>query len=428
MFGSYRIYIELDGVIYAYEGGKLSKLTDLSEINGPGLFLSDFGDSVSRVLQVESVPKYADVMARKKLEDAGDVDQPVTLITHWRRKKQKNTTEIFFTAVPVQLYDQYMGRVEDCDEPILFFPLYTFLHKILKKYAGRNIIAVVFQHSRSVDLIIGNKKRIYFANRSMAFDESEEQVSGLWEMILTDIKTTEAENKIKVAKAILVTWIDSAEPQWRGDLGLNVVPLPEDSVQVEKHLSKSSLIHMLRKVGTSDTISGINTRLAFVGKRVLIPANIICALVCCMLFWGYAYFGAQSKTLNMDYQNLAAELSQIKQIQTAGDFKEKYSTIVSFIKGLERVYKFPCFKELVNDISYAFGDNVLVESLQAEYGKHSLLVRINAKEDIPFAEAHRDYQRSLSVLNKKGYTTLKSSFSTDIQSSRFHLELVKNSR
>ncbi len=82
---------------------------------------------------------------------------------------------------------------------------------------------MVFQHNRFADLIVGTGKKVYYANRCVAFDTSQEQISNLWETIRTDIDAVERDHRIKVAKIYLLTWIDSGD-------------LPEQSMDAEREI------------------------------------------------------------------------------------------------------------------------------------------------------------------------------------------------
>ncbi|MBW1730359.1 MAG: hypothetical protein JRH08_01360 [Deltaproteobacteria bacterium] len=424
-FSSEKIYLELDGHLFLYEAGHLSELGDPSEIIEESIFVTDFPDSISRIIQVETPPKYADVMARRNLEEAGEFDQPVTVITHWKKKKRKNTTDIFFTAVPIQSYNHYMTHVEETSAPILLFPLYTVLHQTLKKNARKSPIAVIFQHGRSADLIIGTKKKIYFANRSMAFDETPEQIYALWDMVLSDIRSTEAENRIKITKALFISWIDSTPPEWKGDLGFNLDSLAEETLELEGRSYRTSFFKVVRKLDVAASISGPSEKLAYYSRKAILPLNLILLLAVCLVFFGYMYFTRQANALNMSYQNLVSELVSVKQLQPKIGGHVPYEETLAFVKRLERASRVPSYKEFVNDLSDAFGEGMVVELLKVDYGQGGLLAEVHATVKAPFGQAHRGYQRSLWILRKKGYCIEDSSFSTNIQASHFLLKLTK---
>ncbi|MGD2151526.1 MAG: hypothetical protein PVF99_13025, partial [Desulfobacterales bacterium] len=192
--------IELDGVLYHLSGGRLKQIDDLNKIKGEFRFVSDMQEVVSRTMTVEAPAKYAEFVVRKRLQESGDFDEPVTVLTHWKKKREKNTCDIFFSALPTRRYHAYLEKIRGNEDGVMAVPLYSFLYNILKQIRTEDPVAVVFQHGRFADLIIGNKKQVYYSNRCVAFDISPEQIATLWDAVRADIQTAQTENGIKINK------------------------------------------------------------------------------------------------------------------------------------------------------------------------------------------------------------------------------------
>ncbi|RLB34804.1 MAG: hypothetical protein DRH12_17145 [Deltaproteobacteria bacterium] len=422
-----RLYLELDGRLYAYDKGGLNELVDLSEITG-GLLVSDFPGSISRVMEVETGPKFADVMARRRIEEEGEFDQAPSIIAHWLRKRAKNRTDIFVTALPYSTYEQYLDHSCECEEPLLIYCLYGLLHEVIKRKAKKRPVAVVFQHGRVADLVVGHRKRIYFANRAMAFDESQEQIQNLWDMVLSDIRATEAENKITVDRVIYLSWIDSVPPPWSGDLGFQLLTMPEEVVDFNGNTYRCSLITAVRQLHPGCSISGGADKWAYRAKSAIFGLNLVLLMASIIAFGGYFYFSQRAATLQTKYLKMKHEVDSLSNMRPSAQPVPGYGDILSFIKRLERASRLPGYKELVNDITDAWGQPVTVETLNSTYGKDGMVEELRGYIDAPFAAAYKVYQRALLVLSKKGYEIEDSSFSTSIKESRFSLKLLKRQR
>ena len=183
--------IELDGVIYHLKGSRLKQIANLKESKGESRFITEMQGTISRTMTVEAPAKYAEFVVRKRLQESGDFDEPVKVLTHWKKKKGKNTTDIFFTALTASHYHAYLEKIRGNEDGILMLPLYAFLYNVLKGIRTEDPVAVVFQHGRFADLIIGDKKQMYYSNRCVAFDMSDEQTAVLWDAIRTDIQTVQ---------------------------------------------------------------------------------------------------------------------------------------------------------------------------------------------------------------------------------------------
>ena len=420
-------YIELDGGLYVYKRGQLREGEDLSEITG-GLFLTDFPGSISKLMEVEADPKFADIMARRKIEEEGEFDQVPHIIVHWCRKRAKNRADVFVTAVPNSTYEQYLRYSHECEEPLLIYCLYGLLYEVIKQKAAKRPVAVVFQHGTVADLVVGHGKRIYFAGRAMAFDDSQEQIHNLWDMVLSDIRTTEAENKINVDRVIYLSWIDSVPPPWSGDLGFQLETMPEEVVDFNGKTYRCSLITAITGLHPRCSISGGADKWAYRAKTAIYRINVVLLIATIIAFGGYFYFSQKTLALQSEYLKIKRELCSLSSMQSSVQPALGYDDILLFIKRLQRSYRLPGYKELVNDVSDACGESVTVEMLSSAYGKDGLVAELRGHIDVPFAAAHKVYRNALMVLRKKGYEIENSSFSTSISESRFSLKLLKRLR
>ncbi len=424
-FSYKHIYLELDGRFYVYKSSKVEELIDLSDVAREGVLVTDFPGSITRVMEVGSAPKFAEVMARRQIEEEGEFDQAISIIPYWRRKRAKNSTQIFLTALPHQIYEQYMNHVQEAREPIVLYSLYGVLCEVVKRYGKKGPVAVAFQHGKVVDLIVGTPKRIYSANRSMAFDETADQIDALWDMVLSDIRSTESENKIKVGKVLLVSWVDTTPPKWEGDLGFHLEPIEEEVLEIQGERRKASFFSLIKGLSPGASISRGIEKWALRSRVAIIPMNLFILVATILVFLGHMYLSNKVKALETDYQRIVQGLSWGEKLQVKAEIPPQYIDTLGFIKRLHRAAKFPSYKTLINDLAESFGSQMTVEMLDANYGKSELKAEIRGHIEAPFDTAYKAYQRSMIILNRKGYEIQDSSFSTSIRESRFLLKLSK---
>ena len=152
--------LELDGIFYHLKENRLEQIEDLKEVKGEFCFITEMKETISRTMTVEAPSKYAEFVVRKKLQESGDFDEAVSVITHWKKKRGKNSTDLFFTALPSRQYQAYLEKIRGSEDGILLIPLYSLLYNVLKRFNIEDPIAVIFQHGRFADVIVGNKKHI----------------------------------------------------------------------------------------------------------------------------------------------------------------------------------------------------------------------------------------------------------------------------
>ncbi len=426
---SARFAIELDGVLYESSENRLKQIADLKDLEGDCLFLSDMQEAVSRVMTVDAPVKYAEIMIRKQLQESGEFDSPVSVITHWKKKKRHNTTDVFFTAIPARLFHNYIDQVKEHEDNILLFPLYLALLRALHQIRHKEPVAVIFQHSRFADMIIGTKNRVYYANRCVAFDDSDEQILSLWNTVITDIKTVEDENKTKVAKAFLINWIDSGVlPIWPEDTEIEMCPLEQEQISFYEETKSTSLLKVLgRQPGIKSASTPVEKVFYLAGKWVS-SFNILFLIAALILIAGTYWNNQRVGLLETQARKLVRQMDEVQVQAPLAVSGKGYEDTLSFVKSLSIYKKSPSYKKVINDISGAYFSEMKLEVLKLDYSTEEIQLEIFGNIISPFDIAYKGYQNLLFVLKQKGYIVNENRFDTQIRNSQFLLKLTKKIR
>ena len=427
MFKNSRKYIiEIDGILYSLSGNRLEQIVELNDIEGNKWFISDMQEAITRTMTIEAPVKYAEVMVRRKLQESGEFAEPVSIITHWKKKKGKNTTDIFFTALPTRLFYQYSDQVREHEDSVILFPLFTVLYQVLKHTRSRNPVAIVFQHSRFADLIIGAKNRIYYANRCIAFDSSEEQISTLWDMVRTDIKTVESENRINIERVLFLNWIDSGvEPEWDEEIENKYFSFEEEAISFNDKEYRLSFLRALRMLAGFKGISSRTEKSFYYTQKWAPYINALFLLAGLLLLSGYFWYNQKVDLLQKDSIALEGKKTAI-QMRTKQEIPQiDYKETFSFVKDLAFYQKAPSYKEVINNISDALSTDMKIDILKMDYSKDEMIIEIFGNVKAPFVMAYKGYQVFVNILKQKGYSVKESRFNTEINSSEFLITFTK---
>ena len=410
--------VELDGVIYRRSGEGLEQISGLREVRGDTWFVSDFETAMARTMTVETPVKYAEVMVRKKLQETGEFDEPLSVITHWKKRKDRNTTDIFFTAVPSRIYSRYMEEIKVHDDSVLLFPLFSVLQSVLRRMRHPKPAAVVFRHSRFADLLIGTNKTLVYANRCVAFDTSEEQLFALWETVKTDITAAETEHRMKVDRILLVNWIDSGtEPEWSDDSKREILSMEQEKISFSGQDYHVSFLKALRMQSGFRAISPPLEKSSYYSWKYLPSFNAVFVLAILLFVGGYFWFSQKADRLGGE---IAAAQGQIARSQSEAPVKDiPYEEILSFARDLTRYRKLPSYKRVVSDISQALPEAMSVEVLKVDYAEDVVNIEIFGKAKTSFDSAYKGYQRFTDILTNGGYILTESKFDTQIRQSEF---------
>ncbi|MEA3297740.1 MAG: hypothetical protein U9R56_07745 [candidate division Zixibacteria bacterium] len=416
--------IELDGGTYLYHKGRFSQVADVSEVEGESWLVTDFPtdsqSTISRVTTVETSPKYANIMVGKRLQEEGEFTEPVQIINHLSRKRGRHNTEVFFTALTHDLFHHYQDRVTNSHDNLLVFPLYTLLLQISRKIADKQPVALVFRHGCHADLLIADHKTVYYANRATIFDQSEEQVLSLWEIIGDDIETAEREKHLSVSQTVICNWFDAPDkPDWIEQSRRNVVETPSIHITVDGESRSCSLLPMLDLLTSGDSISPAFTKLSCRIRRWLPMAQIAVAILAVGLLAGAIILQAKTDSLQNEIVSAKQQLEDLTSFSLAE--KVDYRTSLELLSKLDRYRSAKTFKAVINDLSAAVSDRILIEQVKAEVQGDYLNIQIRGTIDAGFQTAYQDYQQLIRKIQQNSYQVIEKSFNTEIDQAEFLL-------
>lgn len=421
--------IELDGAFYQLHADRVEPVTDPNALRGDRCHVSDLESAVSRVMTIESDARYAPLMVNKKLQEMGEFDEPLTVVPHWTRKKGKNTTEIFFTALPSRRYHQYRDMMKDDAAHFLVFPLYAVLFRQLKKIARAKPVALVFQHGRFADLLIGTGKRVYYANRLVAFDSSEEQIASLWTTLQRDVESVVQENRIGLERLYLMTWVDTSGPAlWPEDSRLKLSFLKRRTVTVAGERRELSLPEAVEDLPAGISLAPGMEKIQYRTHRAAPLLNAAMALAAVLVIIAAAWMNHMTTQVDRQAAALAQELSRTAIAQPSTYSPDQLDRTLSFVQSLDDYRNAPAFRKILSDLSGGRAMDMILQRVKMAYGRDGVQVEAYGHIMAPFEEAHKGYQLLLTVLRRKGYRIESERFDTKINKSSFILKVSKSIR
>ncbi len=410
--------IELDGNYYRCTENGVEQISDPGDVKGDVWFFTDLGGGVSRSMTVEAPYKYADIMVRKNLQESGEFDEPLSVLTHWKKKKNANTTDIFFTAFSVRLFHQLIDRTKASEDNVLIFPIYSILHKIIKRMSHPRPVAVIFQHYKYAEVIIGTPNNIFYAERCVSFDESEDQISALWNMLGSEIQNVETENRIKVDKILFLTWIDSKKlPELPEEIQSVLYPMEEESLTFEGENYPVSFLKAAQMMSGYESFSEPMEKVCYYSRKILPFINAVLLFATILFVAGSMWCWHYADLVEENIQGKIAKTSNFR--IKAGIPEVPYKETYAFIKKLDRYQKTPSLKEVLEDISKALPSQMVADVLKVDYEESMLKAEIFVKTESPFNSAYKGYQNFLSIMKQKGYGVRENKFDTSIQDSQF---------
>ena len=418
--------VELNGRLLQGDKGQLNTLSDLSNIKGNCRVVSDFQDAIARTMTVEADTRYVELMISRKLQEAGEFDQAVTVIAHWKKRRGKNTTDIFFTALPSKRYFRYLELVAEHGDHLVILPLQSILLTMLRKYGKSHSVAVVIQHERFADILIGSRKKVLYANRVVAFDNSDEQIQALWEAVRSDIDTFSHDQHQPINQVYVATWIDSGPlPQWTDDGAPELIPVQEHRLVMGRQQVKASLPGLIHETPARYAVASKKDKLFGAAKSVLPYFNIV-LLLAALILGGYGMWHQHHSV------QLASQIEKMRQVVM--DIERKippktdsltYKPALAFIQSLWSCRNLPTYGQILDDVSKGIGGALRIENINANYTDEKVDVKAFGQSNATFEIAYKGYQALQRRLRKRGYTIVNERFDTQINASSFLIQFSK---
>lgn len=419
--------LELDGILYHLKGNHLSQISDVKEVKGEFCFVTDMRETISRTMTVEAPAKYAEFVVRKKLQESGDFDEPVSVITHWKKKRGKNTTNIFFTALPTRQYQAYLEKIRTSEDGVLVLPLYMLLYNVIKKFHSENPTAVIFQHDRFADIIIGNKNHIYYSNRCVAFDRSKEQIDVLWDTIRNDIQTAQRENGMEVKTGIHLSWIDSGEtPDWDENEEFEWCHFEEESISFEDNTYLISFSNAMKNRSGNGGISPGIEKLYYHTQKWTAPLNIFLIILLLAMTSGYFVCRNKTKIIQKELKQMNHQIAGLHTESSLNEISnETYQDTMGFIKDLSYCKNSPSYLDVMRDVTEGLSSDMETEILKIDYSANAMILEIFGRIQTAFESAYKGYQQFISYMKSKGYIITENRFDTNIRDSKFLVKFTK---
>ena len=418
--------VELDGQTLKYEDGRLTFLQDYSDLAGDCYLITDMQEGIAKTMTVEAPIRYVELMVRRRLQEAGEFEEPVTVLTHWKKTRGKNITDIFFTAIPTRLSLYYTENLCESPHAVVVFPIQTLLYNTLLRLKSRKPVALVLQHSRFADLLVGTYRRIYYAIRCTAFDDSDEQLLALWESVRSEIQMAENEYRIKIVKMHVLNWIDSGPlPKWDDQVGIDLIPFFTDDLLFEEEVFSTSFFAAAKKLSFFQSISTVKEKLFFAASIWASVLTIFLLLTAFGLWGAVLHYSIRTQELTRRTETLEQEyIQQRSKIPVLSSTKD-YRPTLNFVEGLAAYERMPNYKQVISDLASAMSTGMMLEVLTLTYSANELKMELYGPIKTPFDQAHASYQRFLKIAEQKGYTITESKFDTVIDESKILVRLVK---
>ncbi|MBF0307955.1 MAG: hypothetical protein HQL56_00305 [Magnetococcales bacterium] len=467
------LLLELDGKSYLVGRRKAIPVEDLSLIHGDKWFVTDFQGCPPRTMVVDAPVRYAEVVLRRKLQDIGEAGASANVLTQWKRSRGRGTTDIAYTVVEQERFGPYLDRVYTDASHHLVFSTNAILYGILRRLGRTENLAVLFEHDRHVDLMVGRSGKVYGANRLSSYSTDEEARATLSHSAADEIRGIMSRNKIKVDRLVYFNWwpfkekkestttsvslsgfgdTDSAKdntqsgwadtsksqdveeaallaPAWVVNLSETVgIPhqfLKGQRLDVEEgEAVMTSLPSAMRYLEDSDSVSGWMNIASYRTQHMILPILAVAWVLVTILFFGQAWLNNEADAMTAEYDKSAREIAVLESVKAVG--KEELD-VVAFSKRLSEIREIPPIGRILSDLTSAREGRMFLDKVEVSFANMTMpTVEVVGRVVGGFDETSMHHGKFLANLRGMKYEVEKSNFGTNIQELSFQLTLKRS--
>lgn len=412
------IVYEFNGQNLIDQNGKLRVIDNLQTLSGAKHVITDFNNQAyARVIYLESKPKYAELLAKKKIQESGEFEDAINLLVHEKQKVFK-TTKLYCTPVPASVMAKKINAIKKHEDSLLF----SGLHDALWRHVvGLRIVKpqlFIVAHENHFDLLIASSKDVYLAARYTAFALEAGAIQSTWAMIENEIQSLHEKMPIRVSEASL---FHSGAPSYVKKIISSVLSNQSMRLNIPLHSNSQHNLALLRPPSLfSNAIASLSQKIVFFFQTNARRVHAYLAMLAVLMFSLSAY--AATITQNMQ-SRLAKQRAEINALRSPDinipsaleDNMRFYETILTnaFNKDIYAV---------INDISRYSQDGIGVDYIAVTALNNTLQVEVRGYSHAVFNQAYTDYQALLVALQNNAYRIQSEAFETTIEQSRFTLQ------
>jgi hypothetical protein len=284
---------------------------------------------------------------------------------------------------------------------------------------------VVLRHNRFAEVLIGDQRRIFFANRCVAFDTEPEQIQALWRTVLTDITTTENENRIKVEQVLCLNWLEAEPgPAWPDPWPDRLVEPRSISLTVGDTTYANSWPAALDWLSLRLSVSPLAEKVCYAAGKLVPAFNLALAVFAAAMIGAMLFFHVNNRRLAVELAAVEQQVHALNLEQPQPVKNTDFASLINFVGKIDQRRRLPEYRKIMADLGQEGIQGLTLEWLKIDFNGDQVGVALFGDIQAPFARAHDGYQQLIHRLKQRGYTIVENKFETQISRSKIMLKLT----
>ncbi|MEO5365063.1 MAG: hypothetical protein H7831_01640 [Magnetococcus sp. WYHC-3] len=477
-----KVLVEIDQERFHLKRRSLVRIESPGDVVGDKWLITDFAGASPRHMLLDAPVRYVETLVQRRLQEMGEVGQNARILTHWKKARGKSAAELYFTAVAGDIYRPYEDHAFEDTAQHLVFPLGALLLACLREYGRHRTVAVVFEHARHADYLLGRDGQVLAAGRLSTYADDLEAKGALADSLGEELRTMGTALNRRVEYVVHFSWLRgrgderthatasgltlAGSGQTRGWGSANTTEqqtgtgwlaamsgqgFSEDQarlaaaewvramagkLEVECLILKPQLLELeggdyvitslhrvLGLLHHSLSCSPMGEQWQYASQRLL-PAVAAAS----WLLVGGVYVGGlylQQETNRIETQRLGVERGVESKV-TLPPLPENYKEWVTFPYQLSKLRSSPTLGAILADISSARKGDLSFDRVAVDYDDNAVAsIVLEGRIPVAFEQGSRLHASFLSALVARGYEVVHTQFATTVSEVSFTVQLKR---
>jgi hypothetical protein len=427
------IVLDLGQSKYLISGASIRSISSVREASRSLYYLSDFPMAPLGLLNVSSEHRYAHIMARKELEDRGDLTPEGKLWIYSKKKVDEAQSKILYQIFPQQ---RFAALTQQYTEYKHGFDLYETVGLLINSLTSgdRSRVQVRALHlDNAITLVVGTKNEVLQVRRYTLAGPDDISLGEGINALQQDMVSLQENIGIKIDH---ITWIEGL----MGDLDISI---PETTIPLEL----APVTELRSDEGRTfwSALPGMMTSLSL--KNSLIPEEMrfsrplekfepllwaLCATLVLSLGVGAYMYAAATSNLKERVSALTAQAAQIQ--SENADVERSIATLLqdasmdiphfmNVASSLSRASTAPSCGKFWNAMAGIRPENTRLDSFSLNYDQDKVAVRLAGDYDQAMISAQENFTKYIQRIKSMGFNIVEQQLDSGLSSSRFSLHI-----
>jgi len=411
---------------YRFSKGRVDRIDDMAAMSGYFTYLTHYSESPGLgLLTLNTEPRYAKVLARKRLEELGELTPEGVLKVFDTRKLEGGQVSVFYEVLPRDRHVAITETYSSYGAGFIIHDTVSLLYGLLKR-AGRGVHAYALHLPGSIVLVAGSNGNVHLTRRYTLVGEDEQAIIEGIHALTQDLQSMERNMGQKLDK---VEWIEGLAwdleiPKPAVEVTISAWPMQKLTLDGEEVWSALPMA-----VARSQQAAAIGPKEEMYLRPLEKAEKFIWALLLALAivagFGAYSMMGVSSD-MQASARTMRSQMNAMEADIQARKVEAEFSALeptLDLAQSFKLAAVSPPFGEMWNYLASLKPEEIRVDGLDFGYQPQMVVVRLEGEVLRDLSSAQFVFNAFLEDLEQGGFDVVSHELDLDVEGNFYSLNL-----